>query len=334
MKIRFSIPVIIISLVMCGAYFKPLMAGHFVPVWSGNPFNPMTIIVTEAKISGVNLVAGDEVGIFDGVSCVGRGILTQTIIPSNSSTYLYVSCSSDDPGTTAIDGFTEGHTIVYKLWKQSTNHETEFVTHTFPYSPSFVFETFVQNETAVVVLMAVNVPVTRVVQNLTVGSGQTTCYDATQIITVAGNGTVFQVLSGGNTTMVAGQKISYLPGTYVAPGGYLLGYMTTNGLYCNNMPPLAPQGIEMNGYSGQADNGLFTVFPNPTTGNFTLVLASADSKNQVEIVIYNIFGKKLIQRSVYGVLQYPLSLEGLYTGIYYVRVLIGSKSAIVKIIKL
>ena len=42
---------------------------HFVPVWSGNPFQPMTIIMDNALWDGVGLQVDDEIGVFDG-SCL------------------------------------------------------------------------------------------------------------------------------------------------------------------------------------------------------------------------------------------------------------------------
>ncbi len=154
MLIKKHLTIISISLILNGIFINPLLADHFVPVWTGNPFNPMAICVTEALIAGNDMLPGDEIGIFDGEFCVGSGLLTQIIDPLNNSTFLYIACSMDDPDTPEIDGYTEGQTIIYKVWDQSANVEIEDVAHTFPYAPNFVFETFSQNETAIVALAA------------------------------------------------------------------------------------------------------------------------------------------------------------------------------------
>ncbi|MEI7727628.1 MAG: hypothetical protein WCK09_21145, partial [Bacteroidota bacterium] len=70
-----------------------------------------------------------------------------------------------------------------------------------------------------------------------VGSGEITCYDATQTITVAGGGTTFTISDGGQATMIAGQNILYLPGTTVVSGGYMLGKIAPNGPYCGQQAP-------------------------------------------------------------------------------------------------
>ena len=124
-------------------------ATHFIPVWTGNPLNPMAIGVTQARLDLVDLAAGDEIGVFDGNYCVGVYKLTAPINPNNPP---FITVSKDDPEIAGINGYTEGNTIIYKLWKNSTSSEISSVTHTFPYAPLFVFETYTQNETAVVAL--------------------------------------------------------------------------------------------------------------------------------------------------------------------------------------
>jgi len=96
---------------------------HFQVVYSGNPYLAMNIYITEATIDGINLSAGDEIGIFDGEYCVGAGVLTGEI-----SGYLALVASTDDPNTTEIDGFTVGNGISYKLWDTSEEIETDNVT--------------------------------------------------------------------------------------------------------------------------------------------------------------------------------------------------------------
>ena len=99
-----------------------IVATHFTPVWSGNPYLAMNIYVTSATlIGGGNLDAGDEIGIFDGSVCVGTYVLTGPII---SPSYISMIASTDDPTTTEVDGFIPGHTISYKFWLPSIPLET------------------------------------------------------------------------------------------------------------------------------------------------------------------------------------------------------------------
>lgn len=95
--------------------FKILLVSppHFTTVWTGNPFQPMTIYCTKALLHGIGLAAGDEIGVFDGNKCVGTKVLTQTPTQQNP---VEIICSKDD-GTG--NGFTEGNPIIFKIWDQS-----------------------------------------------------------------------------------------------------------------------------------------------------------------------------------------------------------------------
>lgn len=52
------------------------------------------------------------------------------------------------------------------------------------------------------------VPVQMAISGIILASGTPDCYNATQTITVAGNGTIFKIQDGGSATMIAGQEIS------------------------------------------------------------------------------------------------------------------------------
>ena len=77
----------------------------------------MNIHVYSAKIDGVELEAGDEIGIFDGTLCVGAGILTKGL--SGSSALTIVTSRDDGSG----NGYTPGNAITYKLYDQSKTLE-------------------------------------------------------------------------------------------------------------------------------------------------------------------------------------------------------------------
>ena len=57
---------------------------------------------------------GDEIGIFDGETCVGAS-------KSGSLIYVTIPVSMDDPETEAIDGFVQGNPITARIWHHNTN---------------------------------------------------------------------------------------------------------------------------------------------------------------------------------------------------------------------
>ncbi len=139
---------------------------HFIPDWNGNPLNPMTITVNGAYLSDIPIGANDEIGIFDGDHCVGAAKLTQSIDPNDNNTFVYISCSADDPATTEKDGYTAGNPIIYKIWDNNAEEEQETVFVSYPY-PAFALDVFTANETAVVLLNAYD----HIQQNINLISG-------------------------------------------------------------------------------------------------------------------------------------------------------------------
>ncbi|MDD4554394.1 MAG: T9SS type A sorting domain-containing protein [Bacteroidales bacterium] len=308
---------------------------HFTKIWSGNPLDPMTIVVTQAMVDGINLMTGDEIGIFDGNQCVGTVILTAPINPQNSGSFVFIVCSKDDPGTTNIDGYTSGNPILYKLWNQSTAQEVT-ANATFPYAPTGVFQQFTINETAIVSLSGNNVPANLQVTNVIVTSGQNNCYNATQIITVAGAGTFFNVQSGGAATFIAGQKISFLPGTVVNFGGQLLAQISTNENYCSNVSYLA---VNLSGPEGKQHldsiiPGKFILYPNPTSNFFTIEF-NGDERNLVKCVtILNSYGDIILSKKILGNGKLQINLQEQIPGLYFIKILMNGQIRIAKISKI
>ena len=85
---------------------------HFIPVWSGNPFSPMTIIMDNALWDGVELEVDDEIGVFDGTSCVGAYVVPDGGFPANSNVEIVTSKNDGSD-----NGYTEGNTVSFRVWR-------------------------------------------------------------------------------------------------------------------------------------------------------------------------------------------------------------------------
>ena len=99
-----------------------VISQHFTPVWSGNGVDHMNINIYSAKLDGVELEAGDEIGIFDGNLCVGVGTLTGTL--SQAKTLDMIVSRNDGSG----NGYDAGNTISFKLYDASKTLEMFNVT--------------------------------------------------------------------------------------------------------------------------------------------------------------------------------------------------------------
>jgi uncharacterized protein (TIGR02145 family) len=183
--------------------------------------------------------------------------------------------------------------------------------------------------------ITVNIPAT-----LTIGTEIVTgvkCYNAEQTITVAGGDNTFTVASGGRARMIAGMNILYLKGTTVQEGGYMRGNINSGDGYCISRAPAmvsSPTGTEETNSPLMQGSSFFRIYPNPTSGTFTLELSKDISESSLmKIEIYGMRGEKLLNKQLAGARKHELSLQGKPAGIYFIRVLNGEISGSVKIIK-
>lgn len=158
------------------------------------------------------------------------------------------------------------------------------------------------------------------------------CYNATQVITVAGSCNTFLIQTGGSAVMIAGQSIKYLPNTTVKYGGYMLGYIAPTGPWCSTptMPAvITGQDQLVTGIEKQS----FKIYPNPIVGTFILEFKIANPDKMVSVDIYGIWGEKIFAETLYMEREHEFSLSGKPEGVYFIRVTTGGKTETAKIIK-
>jgi hypothetical protein len=94
--------------------FEPVV--HFRTVIQGNGVDHMNIYL--CALSEGKLKAGDEIAVFDGNLCVGAFRITPSTLSEN---YVSIPVSAEDG--LGSPGFTEGHTITFKVWNSATKNE-------------------------------------------------------------------------------------------------------------------------------------------------------------------------------------------------------------------
>jgi hypothetical protein len=184
------------------------------------------------------------------------------------------------------------------------------------------------------VTIAENLSVTGVI-----GNGNLNCYNATNIITVAGNGTTFEVQDGGSATFIAGQMIRFLPGTTVLEGGYMHGYITLTNEYCSSLVnPVVNNPVQLGEVKATmpefAKTQRIIAYPNPTTGLFTLEMNRTSESTMSKVEVYSMSGVKVMSQDLPGERKHLFSVDGLKSGIYIVHVTTDSGLETVKLIKL
>jgi hypothetical protein len=171
-------------------------------------------------------------------------------------------------------------------------------------------------------------------QNITVSAAQTSCYNATGSIKVAGNGTAFSVLNGGNATIIAGQSIAFLPGTHADSGSYMHGYITTHGQYCTTPAFPVVSSIPGKAITGDgAGSSCLKVYPNPANDIFYLEFCPTGVPESGNVEIYGTQGEKVLTTTLTGNGRHELSLAGRPAGIYMIRVYSGDRIETRKVIK-
>jgi hypothetical protein len=183
-------------------------------------------------------------------------------------------------------------------------------------------------------------PSTRNLESVIIPNGQTLCSDATDTLIVPAAGNIFQLQTGGSAILISGHTIRIIPGAVVAAGGYLHGYISSDCFYCNAVPHTLPQalkdeteaGISETGIAATDNAGLFRVYPNPTTGTFTLELTSRENLSGT-VEIYGIRGEKLLTQVLKGERMHEFSLHDKPNGMYIIRVVTEGVSGTSRVIK-
>jgi hypothetical protein len=177
------------------------------------------------------------------------------------------------------------------------------------------------------------IPATNTVTGV-VPSNTSNCYDASNTVTVAGPGSTFLVESGGSATVIAGVRILFQYGTRVEPGGYMHGYITITNDYCGSLGysmVSAPTGTKEQPVI--ATNNRFNVYPNPSTGKFTITLKEGLPDEKIHLELFNLQGERLFFTDSFNGNQQTLDLSGMNPGIYILKLVSGGDLETYKLVK-
>lgn len=77
----------------------------------------------------------------------------------------------------------------------------------------------------------------------------------------------------------------------------------------------------------------FSLYPNPTSENFTMELIGMDLIIPVHITVYSIRGEKIIEQTITGSRKHEFSLSGNPSGLYFVKVASAEFVEVIKVVK-
>ena len=192
--------------------------GHFVPAYTGNGQDHMSILVVSASINGVGLDAGDEIAAFDGTICCGIWILTQPIVMTSPSTFATIKASRKDDGQ--ANGYTVGNAISYKFWDASANLELSGISAEYldPAGNPVAAPTYSVGGSAIVKLSATSAinrqPIANAGSDQTANIGATVTLDGTASSDPDGNTITFSWTAPSGITL---SSATASKPTFVAP---------------------------------------------------------------------------------------------------------------------
>jgi subtilisin family serine protease/subtilisin-like proprotein convertase family protein len=173
-------------------------------------------------------------------------------------------------------------------------------------------------------------PVNLDLNGLVIGENDSECFGATQNITVQD----VSVDAGGSLTLIAGNSIIITPEFNVAANAYFHAYISDE--YCTLPASLLALETEVENNPALDFNENLSddlrIFPNPTTGGFTIEMGETFGLSKTSVSIYNMIGELILTNE--NVLnQAEFNLAGFPNGIYVVLIRNNENTEIRKLIK-
>ncbi len=146
------------------------------------------------------------------------------------------------------------------------------------------------------------------------------------------------MVAGGSVELIAGQSIRLLPGLSVMPGGYLHARIATGYVFCSTLLSQMPRddvcGEEQlkAAVTGKGDESVFTLYPNPGSGYFTIEVGPRWQGRDLRLEVYTFDGRLLAVKSFEAAPTQGFYLPGQKKGMYLIRLVNGNKWAVVRYI--
>jgi hypothetical protein len=170
-----------------------------------------------------------------------------------------------------------------------------------------------------------------VITDATVEAGAVADIRSGSTIEVSG----LNALEGSTTLLTAVESILFGPDISITPGDGGL-FRASIGIFepCG-LPVVAADAMTLSDEMPLAiePDALFKVFPNPTTGHFTLMLKEVDETTVVTVEILNLMAERIISAQLTPANQYQFDLSERQSGIYLIRVVMDDEVGVEKIIK-
>jgi len=177
-----------------------------------------------------------------------------------------------------------------------------------------------------------------ILTNITIPPAHQECL-AAQSITTAGSGSTFLIEGGGDVTLIASEFVRFLPGTIVQENGFLHAFITNQCIPCSSLKiPKSDSNLLIASQTGSMttyhhEQPLITVYPNPTSGSFTLEIEGENGLEKVRVEIYSLQGEKLLTEELLNERRHVFSLSDRSVGVYFIRVVTELNVETIKVVR-
>jgi len=175
-------------------------------------------------------------------------------------------------------------------------------------------------------------PADVVVDNLTVGDGESLCFQAFESVVVAGEGNAVIVEGNASLELYAANEILLLSGFSVEDGGYLLAKIESETIICLPASLLAEEAIGPESKMLISSPPRLLLYPNPTSGELHVNLSEIHNQDVV-IEIFDMPGQLLLRRQSISQEVQRIDLSAFEAGVYFVRIIAQGSQQTSKIIK-
>ena len=111
------------------------------------------------------------------------------------------------------------------------------------------------------------------------------------------------------------------------------GTITTDGQYCGSAKAPAMVSAGTQDPATILETTSFRIYPNPTTGAFTLEQPAGGTFQNMKVEIYSMLGIRIMTDDIIGENRHRFLLSSEPAGIYLVRILTGDQVETIKVIK-
>jgi len=180
------------------------------------------------------------------------------------------------------------------------------------------------------------VPLVYQIPETLISGGDIQCFNASEYLLVGGPGNEFIVDAYGHADLIAGKSILLKPGTRVELHGSLHARISTD--WCQPQQNLLsstftePEPIKQS-FDEVPVSGFFKVYPNPTTGDFTLELLKVEEASLLLVEIYTMQGSIIMSKELIPASHHRFSLADRQSGVYIIRVMNNNQIGTSRIIK-